>query len=403
MADGKTLHELKVAIRVALGGYKKDMGSVKAETKKMREAVDGETAKITRAMGKVSTEKAKKELEQLTGQLNRQKERITQQENVIQSLRNKYEGLVSGMTQDKGVTGLEKQLKSAEKEFAAARQKMNELLDQYEVYEAAAKSGGSKEAFRQISEQVDTLEPKYEALGRKVDELKKKLEQVRMSPETSTSAQELMARIDAETAKLERLKNEAGTTREKLDAVLNSKSPPGTGTKLTQILAKLKGLASSARSSTSAVTKGFSQVNKGVGRLNSHLKGMFLSVVVFQAMRTALSGFRSYLGSCLSTNREFAASLNTIKTNLQVSFASIYTAALPAINALMRALAALSGMMANVISRIFGKTYSESLKTAKGLNAASKAAGGAGKQKQLMGFDEINRLEDSDSSGGAGE
>ena len=155
MADGKTLHELKVAIRVALGG------SVKAETKKMREAVDGETAKITRAMGKVSTEKAKKELEQLTGQLNRQKERITQQENVIQSLRNKYEGLVSGMTQDKGVTGLEKQLKSAEKEFAAARQKMNELLDQYEVYEAAAKSGGSKEAFRQISEQVDTLEPKY--------------------------------------------------------------------------------------------------------------------------------------------------------------------------------------------------------------------------------------------------
>ncbi|NBK93017.1 hypothetical protein D5278_13690 [bacterium 1XD21-13] len=402
MADGKTLHELKVAIRVALGGYKKDMGSVKAETKKMREAVDGETAKITRAMGKVSTEKAKKELEQLTGQLNRQKERITQQENVIQSLRNKYEGLVSGMTQDKGVTGLEKQLKSAEKEFAAARQKMNELLDQYEVYEAAAKSGGSKEAFRQISEQVDTLEPKYEALGRKVDELKKKLEQVRMSPETSTSAQELMARIDAETAKLERLKNEAGTTREKLDAVLNSKSPPGTGTKLTQILAKLKGLASSARSSTSAVTKGFSQVNKGVGRLNSHLKGMFLSVVVFQAMRTALSGFRSYLGSCLSTNREFAASLNTIKTNLQVSFASIYTAALPAINALMRALAALSGMMANVISRIFGKTYSESLKTAKGLNAASKAAGGAGKQKQLMGFDEINRLEDSDSSGGAG-
>ena len=403
MAGSKTLHELKVAIRVALGGYKKDMGSVKAETKKMREAVDGETAKINRAMGRVSTEKAKKELEHLTGQLNRQKERITQQENVIQSLRNKYESLVSGMTQDKGVTGLEKQLKSAEKEFNAARQKMNELLDQYEVYEAAAKNGGSKEAFQQISDQVDILEPKYEALGRRVEELKKKLDQVRMNPETSASAQELMARIDAETARLERLKNEAGTTKEKLDAVMNSKSPPGTRTKLTQILAKLKGLTSAAKSSASTVTKGVSEINKGVGRLNSHLKGMFLSVVVFQAMRTALSGFRSYLGSCLSTNREFAASLNTIKTNLQVSFASIYTAVLPAINALMRALAALSGILANVISRIFGKTYSESLKTAKGLNAAVKAAGGADKQKQLMSFDEMNRLEEPDSSGGVGD
>lgn len=402
MADSKTLHELKVAIRVALGGYKKDMGSVKAETKRMREAVDGETAKINRAMRKVSAGKAKKELEQLTGQLNRQKERITRQENVIQSLRNKYEGLVSGIIQDKGVTSLEKQLKSTEKEFAAAQQKMSELLDQYEVYEEAVKNGGSREAFRQISEQVDNLEPKYEALGRKVAELKEKLEQVRMNPETSASAQELMARIDAETVKLERLKNEAGTTKEKLDAVMNSKSPPGTGTKLTQILGKLKGLTSAAKSSSSAVTKGFSEINKGVGRLNSHLKGMFLSVVVFQAMRTALSGFRSYLGSCLSTNREFAASLNTIKTNLQVSFAAIYTAVLPAINALMRALAALSGMLAGVISRIFGKTYSESLKTAKGLNAASKAAGGSDKQKQLMSFDEINRLEDSDSSGGAG-
>ena len=46
------------------------------------------------------------------------------------------------MTQDKGVTGLEKQLKSAEKEFAVAQQKMSELLKRQLKTAAARKRSG---------------------------------------------------------------------------------------------------------------------------------------------------------------------------------------------------------------------------------------------------------------------
>ena len=93
MSDSGKLHELKVVIRAALSGYKKDMASVKSETKKARDMIEGETSKINQSMGKVSTKQAEKQIESFTSQLEKQKEKIAQQENVINGLKNKYNDL----------------------------------------------------------------------------------------------------------------------------------------------------------------------------------------------------------------------------------------------------------------------------------------------------------------------
>ena len=92
-----------------------------------------------------------------------------------------------------------------------------------------------------------------------------------MNPESTSSAQDMAARIDVETQKLERLKNEARTTKEKLDAVMNSKSPPGTTKKLNQILSKIKELTKNVRTSSTATSKGFSNVEKAVDLVKNGL------------------------------------------------------------------------------------------------------------------------------------
>ncbi len=71
MANNGVLHELKVAIRVALSGYKKDMAGVKDETRKARAAVDSEMGKVDAALQKAGTGKARKEIEKLTASFDR--------------------------------------------------------------------------------------------------------------------------------------------------------------------------------------------------------------------------------------------------------------------------------------------------------------------------------------------
>lgn len=156
-----------------------------------------------------------------------------------------------------------------------------------------------------------------------------------------------------------------------------------------------------------------SSISRSFGRM---LRQVFVVTVIYKALR----GLMNYTGSALMTNAQFVNSLNQIKTNLMVAFMPIYQAVLPALNALMSGLANVTAYIATFISAIFGKTYQQSFKAAKGLNTAKAAMGSYGKtakktakdvkeaQGSLMGFDEINTLSmskepsGSDDSGGGG-
>ncbi len=403
MSDKGRLHELTVAIRVALSGYKKDMNVVKAETTKVRDAVAGETQKINRSLGGVTTAKAQQEIDRLTEQISRQKEKILVQEAAVAKLKRGYEDLVSGLSQDRSTSGIEKQLKSTEKEFEQVQKKLFALYDAYEVAEAAANTGGGTSKMSALSKEIDDLEPRYEQLGRLVQALNLKLEQVRMNPEASSSAQDMEARIDVETQKLERLKREAATTKEKLDAVMSSKSPPTTGKKISGIIAKIKELAKSARSSSAQATGDIGRVEKAVGQLGKRIRSLVSSVLVFEILRKGIVEFRSQISAVLKTNREFTASLTAVKTNLQVSFAAIYQAVLPALNALMRAVAAITTAFAIMVSSLFGSSYAASMRAAQGIQTATKAVNGysaAADAAQSFSFDETHNISRQDSGGG---
>lgn len=175
------------------------------------------------------------------------------------------------------------------------------------------------------------------------------------------------------------------------------------------ILGKFGGLFSNT---SRKVTQGTRSMSIGNNAFLQSMKYLLPSLIVYQLIGGAISKLASGMMKSLSTNDQFAKSLNQIKVNLLTAFYPIYTAALPAINALMESLAMLTGQLASFIANIFGTTYQAAKQGASGLydnvqaledtdSAASKAKEKVDKlQRSLMGFDEINRIgleEDSDS------
>lgn len=404
MAEGVTLQELKVLISASIAGYKKDMDKVKTETRKAKEAINGETAKIHNSFGKMSSDKAQKAIQALTGKLDKQKESIAAQEAVIQNLQNKYSDLMSGVTTDRGASSIERQLKSAEKEFSKVEAEMNKLLAKLNEAEEFEASGLKYPGMDQTIAQIDSLNPKYETLEAKVTRLRELMNTAKLNPEGTTTAQQLKAQLDVATQKLTRMRGEAKKTEGSMNSLMNTKGGETLKGKLNKIINLVKNVNTSVKGTTASSSKGFNQMGGAIERLKRRMTGLIASALMFNAFSAALTSVRKYMGAALKTSDEFSASLNLAKTNLQVSFAAIYTAVLPALTAFMNAVATLSGMIASLLSKLFGKTYSDSYKVAQGLNTAAKAAenyGAASEGVGTLSFDEVNNLPDSSGGGGS--
>ena len=152
------------------------------------------------------------------------------------------------------------------------------------------------------------------------------------------------------------------------------------------------------------VTQGVRNMSMGNNAFLQSMRYLLPSLIVYQLIGTAVSSLAKGFVVALSTNEQFSNSLNQIKVNLLTTFYPIYTAVLPAINAMMSAIATLTGQLASFISELFGTTYQASKKGAEGLynniqamndtgSSAKKAKDKVDKlQRSLMGFDEINRI-----------
>ncbi|ANY13537.1 hypothetical protein BCY75_05880 [Latilactobacillus curvatus] len=114
------------------------------------------------------------------------------------------------------------------------------------------------------------------------------------------------------------------------------------------------------------------------------LKSLASQLIIFTLLYQGVTMLASGLGSALMTNSQFAASFNQIKVNLLTAFYPIYSAALPAINALMSVLAKATSYIAQFTSALFGMSYGAAKQGASGLynqvraindtGSASKAA-----------------------------
>lgn len=173
-------------------------------------------------------------------------------------------------------------------------------------------------------------------------------------------------------------------------------------------VARLLGIGSASHKASS----GMGKASMGIGRL---IKSFTIFSLIFPLVSRGVMALGQNLGATLMTNTAFASSLNQIRSNLATAFTPIFQAILPALNALMASLAKITGYISAFIAGIFGQTYSSAKQATAGIYAAKDAMGAYGStadkaakanekvKRSLMGFDEINKLDEKeDTSGSSG-
>lgn len=158
--------------------------------------------------------------------------------------------------------------------------------------------------------------------------------------------------------------------------------------------------------------KAGNQSQSAQGGMHRMLTTMLRYQIIIPIIMSALRGMAKSLFASMNANEQFKASLSQIRSNLNVAFTPIYQAVMPALNALMSALARVTGYIAAFVSLLFGKTLSGSVAATKSLVAAKTAMGAYGDSAKkaakdakglTTGIDELNILQaNKDDSGGGG-
>lgn len=142
-------------------------------------------------------------------------------------------------------------------------------------------------------------------------------------------------------------------------------------------------------------------------KFGKKLLSISASVLVFNAIRSGMRAVVDYTKKLLSTNDEYKAQLAQLKGALMTAFQPIYNYVLPGVIAVLKVLTAIVSVVAKVMASLLGTTVQDSAKAAESLNKEADAISGVGSaaekaQKQLMGFDEINQLQETDTSTSGG-
>ena len=147
--------------------------------------------------------------------------------------------------------------------------------------------------------------------------------------------------------------------------------------------------------------------NKRFDKLHSRVSRLASRVFLFSMITTGLRAVRDWMGDVVTSNDEASAALARLKGALLTMVQPLVSVVIPVFTTFVNLLTAIVGKIAAFISALGGKTVQQSADAAKALNKQANAIGGVGSaakeaQKQLMGFDEINRLESTDTSAGSG-
>lgn len=174
----------------------------------------------------------------------------------------------------------------------------------------------------------------------------------------------------------------------------------------------------SYRESSSAISGALESAEERFSAFGARINSMMKKVFLFSVILAGINMLKEYLASAMAENEELAGSFNGLKATISGFAAGLVGIALPAITAVIRVLTAMVETLARAVDMIFSTNIMGAIQSARQAAQATKAQAKASKDlaksqkdanKQLMAFDEINRMDDRDDtgtqadSGGAGE
>ena len=164
------------------------------------------------------------------------------------------------------------------------------------------------------------------------------------------------------------------------------------------------------------INRNSSSFGKGLISVLKYTVGIRSLFVLFNRLRSSMAtGFQNLSQYSADTNNNLStlkSGLNQLQNSFATAFAPVLNVVVPILNTLMDHLVAASNAVAQFMAALTGQgSYVVAKRVATdfaaGASAAGDAAGGAADnaerlQRTLMGFDEINKLDDNSSSGSGG-
>ncbi|KAF1291189.1 peptidoglycan DD-metalloendopeptidase family protein [Candidatus Enterococcus leclercqii] len=330
--------------------------------------------------------------------------------------------ITKSMAQNEGqIESMRKRIKTLKAEYADQRTPVGSFSGGFKGYEDTPQSlKTSAEIQKQSTKMVklisdnDRLQQEYAQTEDRANSLRKALARINNTMSQSSiqtgSAANGAAQTGSGLKQSERAVSKYGGVFNRMSNAI-SHGFGGIGNGLKSSLGYVGKFGSLFSSSSNKVTAGNNRMSRSNNTMVQSMRQLLPSLIVYQLLGGAIRALAGGLFSAMKTNDQFAASLNQIKVNLLTAFYPIYTAIMPAINALMAGLAQLTGQFASFIAGIFGTNYEAAKAGASGLydnvqamnetgSSADKAKEKVKKlQKSLMGFDQINKLNlDNDDS-----
>ena len=267
----------------------------------------------------------------------------------------------------------------------------------------------SEKQIRNLKIEVTAL-AKEEAIAReKATQLRNELTAVQQNPALLPEAQQYQSRIDETNLKVQQLKTSIENVKQNPQLSQDAQKYTETIEKSTAKVEELKDRQADLNKEVErnkAINEASSKsVLAGLNRIEGRITRLAKRVLFFSVITLGLRKFRKLIVAATKSDSELSASLAQVKGNLASAFGSIWLSVLPALRALINALAIATKYLAAFISWITGKSLKQgqqayeamsasSEDTAKNTKKVGKAAKKAAKdaQRLLMPFDQMNVL-----------
>ena len=276
---------------------------------------------------------------------------------------------------------------------------LKQETDEYKQMEAAAGELAAKmreiaQAQGKSSAEYKETEGAHRVLTQEMGIQKQKIDEINQSIETMRDKLYKAKMASIQSPQYEKLKNDIALTEKEQQRLLSTQTQ---STKQVQKTGTAQG-------------KMLSGLESGFKRLKSIVAGAFF----FNIISKALTGMTQAVGRYVQTNKSFMQSLQIAKGNLLTAFQPIWQVITPAINALGKALAYVTGLIASFAAVLSGKSLKDLQSQAKALDKNAAAIKGVSKatdkakksaDKATASFDTLNILQsptdESDSGSGS--
>ena len=210
-----------------------------------------------------------------------------------------------------------------------------------------------------------------------------------------------IASAEAEAAKLQAKFDKSATALESMDAKTatlnqNLASSKAQAAGLERQLAKAQSLA--------PLTDAVGEAEARFLKFGKRIGTMFKKVFMFSVLLAGLRAVRSWFSDIIKTNDEAVEAMGRLKGAVLTMAQPIVDVAISAFIKLVNVLTQVVQVLANAMSLLFGKNVKDSAAAAKALDKEKKAIKGVGSAAKkaagfLASFDEVNQVQDTDTSG----